>query len=159
MQLTLPALERLLGGETEAEIGLRTQIVTEFANRHLKTIASEETMRVAIEEVKTYAQGLVKETFDVEAIFHSHVWPKITAKLRAIMDEYAKVQAQRAVDEALAKVIEHQQRYWRNEVIRLVETSTERGIDKIVDERIQQRLEAVRTLIPSLPAPPAQADA
>ena len=36
IELNLSALERLLGGDSEIELGLRKAIVQEFATRHLR---------------------------------------------------------------------------------------------------------------------------
>ncbi len=47
VSLTLPALERLIGGETEIEVHLRQQIVEKFAERHLKSIVNREAWKAA----------------------------------------------------------------------------------------------------------------
>jgi len=39
--LTIPALERLLSGDTEVEVELRKNIVHEFSKRHLSAVAKE----------------------------------------------------------------------------------------------------------------------
>lgn len=42
MQLDAAALERLLGGQTEIEVELRSAVVQAFAKQHLKAVASSD---------------------------------------------------------------------------------------------------------------------
>ena len=52
LNLSLPALERLLGGNTELEISARQQIVESFCRRYLKTIANSEATRNTLEAIR-----------------------------------------------------------------------------------------------------------
>lgn len=52
LYLSVDALERLMGGDSEAEIRVRNSVVQEFARRHLKAVANSEAMRLAEQTVK-----------------------------------------------------------------------------------------------------------
>ena len=45
LELNLPALERMLAGDSEIEVHLRHQIVEEFAKKHLIAIQKDETFK------------------------------------------------------------------------------------------------------------------
>ena len=61
LELTLPALERLLGGDTEIEIHLRQQIVEEFARKHLKALANDSTWKGVHKIWETEVNAVVAE--------------------------------------------------------------------------------------------------
>jgi len=42
---SLEALERLIGGDNELELQIRTSIVHEFTNKHLKSLATSKLMK------------------------------------------------------------------------------------------------------------------
>lgn len=113
LELDLPALERLIGGDTE--IGLRKKIVQEFAKRHLREVAETATYEAAMDAAKKYVNEAAKEAFGIENLVTSHL---------------------------LLKTIEYQKHYWSREVSKMVEKAVDRQIEKEVEEGIRKRLEA-----------------
>ena len=146
LELNLPALERLIGGDTELELHLRQQIVQEFAKRHLKAVAEKATYEAAVEAAKQYINAVAKEAFDVEHLATSHLWPTVGYRLRSLIENLVKESAQKIVDEALAKFIQHQSHYWRGEVRKAVEQEMERQIEKEIADGIRKRLEAAKAI-------------
>src|SRR4051794_37602979 len=119
IELNLPALERLLGGDTEIEVHLRQQIVDEFTRKYLKSLMNDETLkrisaewsRQLKEEVNAQLKGLIAEKQDsAERRVESEVYWSLKGAVEKA--------AQKAVDEALLKIIEHQKRYWGDEIRR-----------------------------------------
>lgn len=142
LELNLPAIERLIGGDTELELHLRQQIVQEFAKRHLKEVAEKATYEAAIEATKQFVNGAAREAFDIENLTVNHLWPTVGYRLKAMIESLVKEHAQKAVDEALLKIIEHQSRYWSEEIKRAVKKVVDRQIEKEIEEGIRKRLEA-----------------
>lgn len=146
LELNLPALERLIGGDTEAELQLRKQIVQEFAKRHLKEVAESATYEAALEAAKQYVNEAAKETFGIENLVTSHLWPTVGYRLKSMVESLVKETAQKVVDEALLKTIEYQKNYWGREVRQMVEKAVDRQIEKEVEEGIRKRLETAKNL-------------
>lgn len=142
IELTLPALERLIGDDKEIELHLREQIVNEFARRHLKEIAKTESYEAAIKEVKDYVNQIARETFDIENLTTNTVWPTVGYRIRTLIEDLVKEHAQKAVDAALQKIIEYQKRYWAEEIRKAVDGAINIEIDKQVTEGIMKRLKA-----------------
>lgn len=58
---SLEALERLIGGSTQAEIDIRNAVVQKFAEKHLKPIAEKSDFKALAERVATAAKDSVKQ--------------------------------------------------------------------------------------------------
>lgn len=144
LELNLPALERLIGGDTEIEVALRQQIVQEFARRHLKEVAEKETYEAAIEAAKQFVNAAAKEAFDIENLTINHLWPTVGYRLKSMIETLVNESAQKIVDEALLKVIEYQKRYWGRELETAVKKAMDRQIEKEIEEGIRKRLDAAR---------------
>ena len=59
ISLSVQALERLLGDDSEIEIELRQQVVSEFTKKHLKGIVNTEAWRSVVNQWTADIQGLV----------------------------------------------------------------------------------------------------
>lgn len=82
LELNGPALERLIGGDTEVELHLRKQIVHNFAKKHLKVVAEQEAYRAALEEAKQHANAVAKEHFGIDNLASTHLRPLIEDRLK-----------------------------------------------------------------------------
>ena len=145
IELNLPALERLLGGDTEVELALRKQIVQEFASRHLKAIAETASYQAAMDAAKAYVNEAAKQAFDIENLAIGHLWPTVGYRLKSLVENEVQKHAQKAVDEALLKIIEYQKRYWGNEIEHAVNKVLDQQIEQQIKEGIQKRLNAAAT--------------
>ena len=141
LQLTIPALERLIGGDTEIEVDLRKQIVHEFAKRHLKNVADEEIHKAAVDEVKKHVNAAAKEAFDINGVLGA-TWPDASRRLESMVKSVVESSVQQIVDEALAKVIQRQNHYWTQQLADVVDRAVHRDIEKLVEQGIQKRLKA-----------------
>jgi hypothetical protein len=134
MQLTVPVLERLLGGDTEIEIELRKQIVHEFAKRHLKEIAEQAGYKAAMAEVVKEVGTMIKEQYGAENLAYSHLWPSINANFKKLIDDLIQDRIKNGIEVVLKDTIAAQKRYWEREV----ETTINRTIDKEVQRQVTQ---------------------
>lgn len=96
---SLAALERLIGGEADTEIEIRSSIVKEFTKKYLKEIAETKAMQDAIKGFgKTIEQQIgtwVKGNYSWEAKFH------LSPEIEILLLE----KAQRLVDAKINEVI------------------------------------------------------
>jgi hypothetical protein len=143
MELTLPALERLIAGDNELEVGLRVQIVKEFAKRHLMGIISTEMQAEFDKYIREQINVVFKELTDVERVAASNVWPTVTVRLRSMVEEIVssciethvrdRVNAERHfVEDRITKAAQrHMEKY------------TEVEIQKLVQERFNAAVQAM----------------
>jgi uncharacterized protein with von Willebrand factor type A (vWA) domain len=61
IQLTLPALERLIAGDNEIEVGLRQQICEEFTKKHLKQIINDAAFKAIVASWDTELKQAIAE--------------------------------------------------------------------------------------------------
>jgi hypothetical protein len=59
LTLDLPALERLIGGDSEIELELRNGIASTFADKYLRQVINETSMRELESRMKEYAKSEV----------------------------------------------------------------------------------------------------
>lgn len=144
LELNLPALERLIGGDTEIELQLRRQIVEEFSKRYLKEIANTVSHTEAKKAAEAYVNAAAKEVFDIENLTTDHLWPTVGYRFKSLIQKLVEEQAQNIVDETLRSVIEYQQHYWGKEVTDAIKKAMDRQIEKEIQEGIQKRLEAAK---------------
>jgi hypothetical protein len=142
LELNLPALERLIGGDTELELELRKQIIQEFAKRHLKEEADKAAYEAVVEEVRRRVNELAKNNFGIDNLVTSLIWPTVDFRLKSMIESLVNEQARKAVDAALLQIIECQKRYWKHEIEAAVKRGMDRQIEKEIEEGIRKRLEA-----------------
>jgi hypothetical protein len=62
LQLSRPALDRLIGGDSEIEVKLRQGVVEDFCNRKLKSLVNEESIKKACGEIEAKLHESVAKT-------------------------------------------------------------------------------------------------
>lgn len=98
--LNLPALERLIGGDSEVEISLRHQIVNEFTKRSLTEIAKSQSYQKTLQELRNILDDEVKNTVGITLKngYRSSHSDQLREQIQSII--------QKAVDEAIDKSIQ-----------------------------------------------------
>lgn len=96
--LTVPALERLLGGDTEVEVEIRKSIVHEFSKRHLSAVAKE--VYSDIEAAKTQIRNQVLG--DMGAV-KMEAWSSGRYKLTSEATEAIKISVRGLIHEEVVK--------------------------------------------------------
>ena len=142
MVLTLPALERLIGGDTEIELILRKQIAREFAKQHLDFLVDEEVATRVARAEATVIEAAAKEEVDIDKLLTSPHWPSLSTRLRSIIRTEVEKLTQECVDAALRKVIEYQRRYWDKEITTAVNKALEANIKQQIADGVQAKLQA-----------------
>lgn len=157
MELNAPALERLLGGDTELEVQLRHQVADQFAGKHLKSLLNDKLFnrwkRQLSDEIDaTIAEHVGKVTRDpLKKVF-------LTPSLRDKIREAAEEAAERVFSEATAEKLQKLERSFVDTVDRIQRQATqdlrqavesvfsEKNIERLVELRVQQRLETAASL-------------
>lgn len=140
MELTAPALERLIGGDTEIELTLRRQIAQNFFNLNIKCDFDDKVKEELLKLQGKAIDRAVEEQFGIKDITQSAYWPTLSHTLKSLIQTEVDKRIQEAVDNALKKVIEYQNRYWGKEINTAVEKALNAEIEKKVQEGIQTRL-------------------
>jgi len=154
LQLTLPALERLLGGDSELEAELRYNIVEQFTKKHIKTILNDETFKKIEKEFKEFVNGQIRVEIDrlrdnkqklidnninnadvMRNVVEGYGAPAIWDIKKAI-EQYVATE----VEQCVRKTIESQKRYFVKTIEDEVKKAININIAKLVDEGIRQRL-------------------
>lgn len=152
LSLSLPALERLLGNDTEMEIELRHQIVENFTKKHLigvvKSEAYQETWKAMREVIK---QAILVE---VGQYTRKDYWSGVKEddlRIKSDIKELITIAVNKAVDEALktaisTKIESYYSGQWARYIDERVKKTFDAAIDKLVAEGIASRLKAFADL-------------
>lgn len=164
MFLSGPALERLIGGDTEMEMHCRQQIVDSFARRHLTSIANSEAHKKTVTEIRKFICDTVGVT--IKELMREHIgdtdgdksqwWlnemqisEKFQDHLKAKVRTMAVELASQACDDAkvwLKDLLEQQKRLWEERVVREVQAQIQTSIREQVDAEVWRRLQRASEL-------------
>ena len=136
LELNLPALERLIGGDTEIEAALRQQVVEAFLKRHIKAILNNEVIKKVSQEFQHQVKLAVAEK--IAECRKSYEVPNA----ESLQWDFRKV-VQEAVEKEIASVIAAQKKYFepimRQKVASALEIEIEQEVHKRVIERLKGR--------------------
>lgn len=159
IRLDVPALERLIGGDTEAEIHIRKGIVQEFARHHLNAIAKDaefaafvsqeaKVTRLALEEKLRIHVGTYKERGYTTEIVH------LSEAAKEAVEAEANKQFGKHISDAATRVwkekIEPKLDAWVDRLlVGYVSEAVRKHISTITEdlvrEQVQKRLEEIKT--------------
>ena len=148
VSLTLPALERLIGGETEIEVHLRQQIVEKFAEKHLKAIVNREAWKAAYTQWQAELEAAVAKILNEYIAAQQAKDPGIpgTSSGYRLQDAIAKA-ADKAVEQAVQRVVDSQKRYLEGIVNSAVDRAMAAEIQKRITEGVNTKLQAVQAAL------------
>lgn len=135
MKLTLntESLERLIGGDTQIEFEIRQQIADEFAKRHLKSLINTEAMKSIESELMANLTNIIRfdsQTNEYKVKIKELCTSFVASECRNFLDSSDVWQTMKnRVDEAANYIVSE-----------LQEAILTKRIDKLVDERIKERL-------------------
>lgn len=105
---SLEALERLIGGSTQAEIDIRNAVVQSFTDKHLKPLAQAPDMKALAQSLSTAAkfsiEKLVAESIgEVRMSWNGLVESvKLSSPVKKEIDERVKLTTSVLIDDAVA---------------------------------------------------------
>lgn len=149
LYLNGPALERLLGGNSDLEVGLRQQIVEEFAKKHLKQLVNEPTIAMLVSKVKDEIKKYVGEevwdwrTGEFKAVIHSHITELMKKSLSVVIDQLAKFSFDELIT-SYQKVSDDRITRYELKLMNAVNAKIDnllKELDRKLDERTDQHFE------------------
>lgn len=160
--LNRPALERLIGGDTEVEVKLREQVVAEFVKKHLKQFQTDKLIGPALEKYKQALANEVKLAVGEEYWADGYLQPRLRDRVKLLIDAAIKIaiedkvrtwlhdraeQYAKEFDEAVqryqGRMLQLAERTAR-ETLEKVERQAERHFDAYFERRVQE--EAARRI-------------
>lgn len=144
LDLNLPALERLIGGDSEAEVNLRQQVVEEFAKKHIKNLVNTELTKKITSQVHKEMDDAIKVGLAQMATGDAS-WGGFST-IRNRLTEFAKSVAIQAVDEAIRDRVDKLKAAIPAEIERQVKASIPATIKILVDAEIQRRLKIASSM-------------
>ena len=148
LSLNLPALERLIGGDSELELDLRRGIAETFAKHYLKSIVNQELVQGVEREVRSeIAAAKNAATAHVEKVCHEMVgdWEKDRwgSRGKFVLNDAAKSAIEGHIDrvswDAVGADMEGRQEKWEKWLGQQIERTIGRlytEISEQVDKRI-----------------------
>jgi hypothetical protein len=150
IQLTLPALERLIAGDNEIEVGIRRQICEEFTKKHLKQIINDESFKAI---VKAWDAELKQALGEKLAELVDRKRQEVAGSRFGESIEYWNFKkpiaeaASRAVDAAIASQMKNEEITIGRLVRRAVAAEMEKQVDAALAERVKDRTSELGKLI------------
>lgn len=138
--LNVPALQRLIGGDSAVEIELRKSIVQEFAKRHLTAVANEWKGEIAEEKQRLFDE--VFNTFCTQSSWGSRTLSAdarelVSAHVKTAVDYYAKTTVQEAAQAIFAGLMP--------QLDAKIEAAMNQAIAKAVNEQVKEKALAAIT--------------
>ena len=150
IQLNLAALERLIGGSSEAEVELRQSVVENFTHRHLKALANEKLVQAQELVIKRYVDDQIgKESWQGVKLS-----PKVVEELRkvtrGIMQGIINEELLVRYEEMKAK-IDKQAKALEKEALERITLEVSRlmpeNIENVINAEVERRLLAAAGIV------------
>jgi hypothetical protein len=152
LSLNLPALERLLGGDTEIEVELRNQIVAQFMKRHLPEVVKSETYCKTMTELRAVLEQAVRAEVGQ---LSSGGWAVtndgygIKSSIKQVIEAEAYKAVNAAVEKAVDDRIHYYEKQWAPLIAKKVEECFTRNIDELVKAEVARRLDQAAKAAPA----------
>ncbi len=144
LQLNLPALERLLGGDTQLEVELRQQVVQQFVEKHLKGIVDTEAVQQTLTILRKRIEDSIREqvgtTASDERNYYSTRYSTVEGKINGVIQEIVKKQLEKLVSESYLHHYEEHRNYWHRQMNDAVRTAVAAVTDKLIEDEIGDRV-------------------
>lgn len=131
--LTVPALERLIGGDTELEVEIRKNIVHAFSQRHLSAVAKEVygDIEKAKEQIRTQVLG------DMGAV-KMEAWSSGRYKLTSEATEAIKTSVRSVIRDEVAVAAQQAWNELRPEILTAIKKCYDREVLALIKEQVRK---------------------
>lgn len=141
MQLNAPALERLIGGDTQVEVELREQIVEAFCRNRLKALVNHETLSKLYVSWKTELLAEISrliQEYEAEKARADPVAPPAGGwEVRTFVDSVVKDRVGPAVGKAIQPHLDVLAVRVRRDVHAVIETEVKTAVQQAVAAAVQ----------------------
>lgn len=155
LSLNLPALERLLAGDTELEVELRHNIAKQFAKDHLAGVVNDETQK-AIAGVKAQFSEVAKQIGKLaddeikRQVGHytgggwssSAYKANLTEQVAKLVSDVTYEGVKKSIDKHVGDLVDYYETRWRSHICKRVEEKFDQVIENLVNAEIGRRLKA-----------------
>lgn len=149
LSLNLPALERLLAGNSELEIELRHQVIKNFAKGHLSCLINEEFSKILNQEMTVVRETILgeirKEIASQVGYIKNDTWgyltAELTAKIKQLVDSHVTKMVQEQIQNTINFEAQGRVNRWQEWVDKKVELALRDNIKQQIDKGIKERLE------------------
>jgi len=137
IQLDEKALERLIGGDSDIEVELRSNVVQAFAKRHLKGVIEEKYLKAINEEVFDELHEWVSGKWSLSDKIKQRIADGVEKVIEAEIKKFAEAQYSEIRKEVDLKVQKHlnDMEYWIKH--NLNEEKGERIIEKVIRSKLE----------------------
>lgn len=158
LDLDIPALERLIGGDSEVEVNLRRGIVEEFARRHLSSVLKDENFQRFLAVEAKAAKTALDETIGAHigvrksAGTYDERFVSFTPQFHAAIQVEAEKRYKALIEETAVKVYEEKvapkldgwvDRVFVSHVSDAVRKHVEKVTEDMIRAQVKERLEKV----------------
>ena len=144
----LEALERLIGGDSEVEIEIRTSVVQKFADKHLKALANTPEISDTLRQIKDEICRIAKEKCEKDIATFKTSWQgSLTdVKLHPQIKTEIDTQVRNVVDDTIRKSVDESIKFWANdaEIKKRIENRFEYYTKEMVNAEIKARIEKLK---------------
>ena len=141
LQLNAKALERVIGGDTEVEIGIRQAIVHEFSKRHLKGIIGEPALVKIADELRNDVKRAADKIYsDYFVNYSSAKGYELHSDIKKIITSEVKLYATQIVDDIITERLKSYdfdqlvQKRLDTAVAQRIDSGIKAGIDAAIDK-------------------------
>lgn len=146
VSLSLPALERLIGGDAELEVNLRHQIVENFSKAHLQDVVKSEAFKRVLQDLYSVTEQEIRKEIGQVVNRQWNPSSQIAQRIKSVLEH----EANRLVSELVTQKINEQIKYciqgmearWAKHIEERVSSTLNSEIDRLVKEEIDRRLKA-----------------
>ena len=140
MKLTLnaPALERLLGGDTELEVALKHQIVDNFAKHHLKKLINDGTWRAAYAKIEGEVQAEIQKH-----LVQLDVFGRVQSKLNSELKDLIRTEIYNLIQEQTKKIVAEQRSYIGPDIKKAVDHALKVQVNELVQQGVREQMAAI----------------
>lgn len=155
IRLDVPALERLIGGDTEVEVQLRKGVVEEFARRHLTAVLKDEAFAGYLAKERSVVNeglnALVKERIgEIKREPYGYNSRDVVYLSREAKDALT-TEAEKRVGEFVRKTVEEvwarREPVISREVYKLIAEKTDRLTESVIQDAVKERLAKIAKTI------------
>ena len=156
LSLNYPALERLLGGDSQLEADLRVNIVKHFTKQHLVPLMETEAMKNAVEALRIASEKAIREQIGATAAdwrgkklqLNPEFEKQLSTKIAQLVEEFMSKQG---LFDQIQAYLNSRFAYWTDYADKAVRKHLDVEIERRIKEGINQRLAAAATALAIAP--------
>ncbi len=141
---SLEALERLIGGNSEVEIEIRSRVVQEFSKRHLKAVATSLPMQQKLAEINASILKASEERIVQEfGTFKKDVWGKVVSvKLDSTLATEISTKVRELLTNEIRIAVDEAIKFWSSgeALQRMINERVEYFTKQFVNDEIKKRI-------------------